>query len=83
LSQTHHAGRHVADHPAAPACLDLLEAVHRPSLDGNPDGCGVVLSRYDNPILFWTVFALQCAFASLLVGTFGFIVFVLPHLTMT
>jgi ABC-type Fe3+-siderophore transport system permease subunit len=46
-------------------------------------GVGVVLSRYDNPILFWTVFALQCAFASLLVGTFGFIVFVLPHLTMT
>jgi hypothetical protein len=46
-------------------------------------GVGVVLSGYDNPILFWTVFALQCAFAGLLVAIIGFITLVLPHLTMT
>ena len=46
-------------------------------------GVGVVLSRYENPLLFWAVFALQSAFASLLVAIIGFITLVAPHLTMT
>ena len=46
-------------------------------------GVGVVLSRYDDPTLFWAVFALQSAFAGLLVAIIGFITFILPHLTMT
>jgi hypothetical protein len=42
-------------------------------------GVGVVLYRYENPILFWAVITIQCAFTGLLLAIIGFITLILPH----
>jgi hypothetical protein len=46
-------------------------------------GVGVVLSRYENPILFWAVITIQCAAVGGLFAVIWYVVFVLPNRIMS
>jgi hypothetical protein len=44
---------------------------------------GVVLSRYDHPLLFWTVIAVQCLVLGVLFAIIYGVFFVLPYQVMS
>ena len=46
-------------------------------------GVGVVLSRYDNPALFWAVIGIQAALIGLLLAVIGYVTLVLPNHVMS
>ena len=46
-------------------------------------GAGVVLSRYENPILFWAVITIQCAAIGGSFAIIWYVVFVLPNQVMS
>ena len=42
-------------------------------------GVGVMLSKYENPLLFWIVIALQCLMVGVLLAIMYVPIFVLPN----
>lgn len=42
-------------------------------------GVGIILSRYDSPLLFWIVIALQCLAVGALLAVIYLMCFVLPN----
>jgi|tagenome__1003787_1003787.scaffolds.fasta_scaffold19737744_2 hypothetical protein len=46
-------------------------------------GVGVVLSKYENPLLFWLVIALQCLAVGGLVAIIYLACFILPNSVMS
>ncbi len=46
-------------------------------------GVGVVLRRYESPLLFWAVIAIQCLALGIEVAIIYFMVFILPNQIMS